>query len=77
MLPLQDMRRVIFGSLVNVVAHQFPEDEKQLASMLKKGHDDLAPKHIREAVSAAEAAMFEHLDRAISQTASVAKSIRR
>ncbi|HUP44808.1 MAG TPA: hypothetical protein VM779_04760, partial [Thermoanaerobaculia bacterium] len=43
LLPLQDMRRVIFGSLVNVVAHQFPEDEKQLASMLKKGHDDLAP----------------------------------
>lgn len=76
LLPVQDMRRAIFGSLVNLIAQEVPDDEKKLESMLKKGHD-LAPKHITEAVRAAETQIFEFVDRAIKRSTDLARSLKK
>lgn len=76
LLPLQDIRRAIFGSLVNLLAHRLPVNEKELASMMKKGNEETAAADIAEAVRAAEPAIAEYLDRAMRNTTAQAKSLR-
>ncbi len=76
LLPLEDMRRVIFASVVNFIATQLPADEKKVESLLKKGHDDIAKKALAEGVRGAEAAINAFLDESLKQTSAFAKSVR-
>ena len=75
LLPLQDMRRAVLGSLVNLIAIKLPTDEARLAALLKDGHDKLAKELSAEAISAAEATLGDHLQRALKQTSALAKAI--
>ncbi len=75
LLPLQDMRRVILGSVVNLCAHKLPEDEKKLSALLKDRHDKLAQELIAEGISGAEQAINDYLQRALKQTSALVKTI--
>ncbi len=75
LLPLQDLRRVIFASVVNFIATKLPADEKKLEAMLKKGHDDIAGEMIAEGIRGAEPAINEFLDESLQQTSALAKAI--
>lgn len=69
LLPLQDLRRAYFGSVVNLLAEQLPENEEKLASLLKEGHDELAAKLISEGIRGAEKGIGDYLQRALRNTA--------
>ena len=75
LLPLHDMRRVILGSVVNLLAHKLPADEEKLAGLLEKAHDKLARDLISEGIGGAEQAINEYLQRALKQTTAFAKAI--
>jgi len=75
LLPLHDMRRVIIGSVVNLLAHKLPADEEKLAGLLEKEHDTLARDLISEGISGAEQAINEYLQCALKQTAAFANAI--
>lgn len=75
LLPLQDMRRAVLGTLVNLLAHKLPEDEQKLASIMKD-HDGLAIQSIAESLQAAEASIVQHLERALQITAGQFESLR-
>jgi hypothetical protein len=76
LLPLADLRRVIFASVVNFIATRLPEDEKKLESILKKGHDKIAQEMIAEGVRGAEPAIDEFLDESLKETSAIAKAIK-
>lgn len=76
LLPLDDLRRVIFASVVNFIANELPADEKKLEAMLKKGHDNIATKFIAEGVRGAEPAINDFLDESLKQTNTFAKAVR-
>lgn len=65
LLPLQEMRRAILASVVNLIAANLPDDEEKLARVLREGHDDLASKTIVEGIRGAEQAINTHLQGAI------------
>jgi hypothetical protein len=75
LLPLQDMRRVILGSMVNLLAQKLPADEEKLAALMSDGHDDLAAKLVPEAIGGAEKAIGDYLQRALKNTAIVTKAL--
>ncbi|MES2670936.1 MAG: hypothetical protein V4673_11025 [Pseudomonadota bacterium] len=75
LLPLQDMRRAVLGTLVNLLAHKLPEDEQKLASIMKN-HDGLAIESIAESLKAAEASIVQHLERSLQLTARQIESVR-
>ena len=75
LLPLHNMRRVILGSVVNLLAHKLPADEEKLAGLLEKAHDELARDLISEGISGAEQAINEYLQSALKQTTAFAKAI--
>jgi hypothetical protein len=70
LLPLQDMRRAIFGSVVNLLATKLPEDEEKLASLMRGGHENLASTLIAEGIRGAEKSLSDYLQRALKNTAS-------
>lgn len=74
-LPLQDLRRAILGSVVNLLADKLPEDEEKLASLLRQGHDGLAASLITEGVSAAEKTIGGYLQSALKQTTLLTESL--
>lgn len=76
LLPLQDMRRVILASAVNLLAHKLPADEAKLMEIMRDGHDRLAQEVIVEGIRGAEQAIHEYLDRALTVTTSLAGSMR-
>ncbi|MBX3303347.1 MAG: hypothetical protein KF693_14125 [Nitrospira sp.] len=76
LLPLQDMRRAIFGSVVNLMANKLPDDEEKLASLLKGGHDELASNVISEGIRGGEKAIGDYLQRALKNTASFTESLK-
>lgn len=67
LLPLADMRRAAFASLVNLLAERLPADERKLEEIMKR-HDGLALEAIGESLLAAERAIAVHLERALSDT---------
>lgn len=75
LLPLQDLRRAILGSVLNLAAHKLPADEEKLASLMSKGQDKLAAELIAEGTGSAELAINDFLQRALKQTSSLAKAI--
>ena len=77
LLPLQDLRRVILGSVVNTIAHKLPEDDEKLAAILKRSSDKLSRELVLEGVGAAQQAIDEYLQQALKQTAALAKAIQK
>ena len=76
LLALDDLRRAVLGSVVNLLAHRLPADEERLTSLLKDGHDSLAPQFISEGIRGAEQAIDEYLERALSHTTALVHAIR-
>jgi hypothetical protein len=76
LLPLQDMRRAILGSAVNLLADKLPEDEEKLADLMRGGHDDLAFKLISEGIRGAEKAIGDYLQRALKNTMSLTEMLK-
>ena len=75
-LPLQDIRRAILGSVVNLVAAQLPEDEEKLAGLMKGGHDELASRLIPEGIRGAEKAIGDYIQRALKNTISLTERLK-
>ncbi|MBL8328785.1 MAG: hypothetical protein JNJ71_08020 [Rubrivivax sp.] len=73
LLPVQDLRRVLLGSMINVLAQQLPIDEDKLIALGREAHDKLAAKLLTEAVSTAEPAIQDYLGRAATQLRSFIK----
>lgn len=67
LLPLHELRRAIFGSLVNLLAAKLPEDEARLEAIMKD-HDRLAQEWIGDAVLAAQETIARHFARALKVT---------
>lgn len=76
LLPLQNIRRVILGSIINQLAHKLPEDETKLATMFKRAQPKLVDTVIAEAIDGAEQAIGDYLQRALKQTAVIASAIK-
>lgn len=66
LLPLADLRRAVFGSLVNLLADKLPEDEARLEAIMKD-HDGFAAAVVADALQAAEQSIAEYLSRALGQ----------
>lgn len=77
LLPLQEMRRVVMGSVVNLIAHKLPTHEGELSEYLKKGNDKMPAVILREGINAAELAIDEYLQRALKHTTALSKAILR
>lgn len=75
LLPLQDLRRAVAGTFVNLLASKLPEDEQKLASIMRD-HDGLAIEGIAESLQAAEASIVEYLGRALEASAAQLQSLR-
>lgn len=69
LLPVADMRRAVFASLVNLLADKLPRNERELEAIMKD-HDRVALELIGESLKAAEAAIAEQLERALSEAGS-------
>jgi hypothetical protein len=67
LLPLADMRRVVFASLVNVLADRLPPDEHELERLMT-GLDDLARRSIKTALVVAEGAISVYLEQALQKS---------
>lgn len=67
LLPLADMRRVVFASLVNVLADRLPLDEREIECRMKRDERWVVDA-IAGALSAAEEAIVEHLSLALQRT---------
>jgi hypothetical protein len=68
LMPLQDIRRVILGSVITAMHHQIPADEAAYATLQKRGRDKLATDLLTQGVRAAETATFDYLQAAIKGT---------
>lgn len=75
LLPLQDVRRVILGSIINQLAHKLPEDETKLAALFKRPQPKLVDTVIADAIENAEQSIGDYLQRALKQTAALTKAI--
>lgn len=75
LLPLPELRRAVFGSLVNLLAAELPEDERELAKALKRFDDERAKAVMTEAVRGAQQSISEYLQRAFDATGSAIKSL--
>lgn len=75
LLPLQDLRRAVLGSMVNVIAHHLPLDEEKFADVMGDGHDQIASKLLPEAMHAAELSIHDFVERALKNTKAQAKAM--
>lgn len=75
LLPLQDMRRAILGSVVNSIARTLPGDEEKLARLLKDEHEQLARKLVVEGIQGAQQTISDYLQRALKHTTSLVKAM--
>ena len=75
LLPVQDVRRAYFGSVVNLLAEHLPEDEEKLGNMFKGGHDELGARLVAEGIRDAEKGIGEYLQRALKNTYSLAEKL--
>jgi hypothetical protein len=66
LLPVADMRRAVFASLVNLLADKLPRNERELEAIIKD-HDRVALDTIGESLKAAEAAIAVQLERALKE----------
>lgn len=69
LLPVADMRRAVFASLVNLLADKLPRNERELEAIMKD-HDRIALDLIGESLQAAEAAIAVELERALREAGS-------
>lgn len=73
LLPMQELRRAVLGSMVNVIAHHLPADEEKLADLMGDGHDEVAAKLLPEGMRAAEMAIHDFMERALKHTKTLAR----
>ena len=64
LLPVADMRRAVFASLVNLLAEKLPANERELEAIMKD-HDGVALATIADSLKAAEQAIVAQLERAL------------
>ncbi|MDP9191122.1 MAG: hypothetical protein M3P06_05410 [Acidobacteriota bacterium] len=75
LLPLNDLRRAVFASVVNVIARELPEDERKLSRVVKALDHKLVDKHLAEGISGAQQSINEHLQRALASTGAAIKAL--
>lgn len=75
LLPLQDMRRAILGSVVNLLAQNLPENEEKLTEIMRK-HDDLSAKLLAEGISGAEKSINDYLQAALRNMTTFNKALK-
>lgn len=75
LLPLQELRRAIFGSIVNVLARELPEDERALAKAIRSLSDDSGEKLLVEGLRGAQQSMTEYLGRAFDRAGAEIKAL--
>ncbi len=75
LLPLQELRRAVFGSVVNLLARELPEDEKQLARVIRGFSDDSGAKLLVEGLRGAQLSMTEYLGRALDRAGAEIKAL--
>jgi hypothetical protein len=75
LLPVQDLRRAVFGSLVNLLARELPYNERELTKTLKKFDEDRAREVMTEAVRGAQQSINEYLGRAFEFTGAAVKAL--
>jgi len=75
LLPVAELRRAVFGSLVNLLAAELPEDERELTKSLKRFDEDRALKVMTEAVRGAQQSINEYLQRAFESTGAAVKAL--
>ncbi len=76
LLPVQDLRRAVLGSLVNLIAKEVPLDDKALQKVFGEGHNVAAEKWIPEAVRAAESVAAAQIDAQLKITSELIMAIR-
>lgn len=74
LLPVNDVRRVVLGALVNRFAEALPEDERKLEALAKK-HDALTLEATRLALEDAERAALEHLGKGVAAARAQLKAL--
>lgn len=74
LLPVNDVRRVVLGALVNRFAEVLPEDERKLEALVKK-HDAIAVEATALALADAERASREYLGKALAATQAQLKAL--
>lgn len=74
LLPVNDVRRVVLGALVNRFAEALPEDERKLEAMVKK-HDAIAVEATALALADAERASRDYLGKALAATQAQLKAL--
>ena len=65
----------MFGSLVNLLARELAEDERELAKTLKRFDEDRARELMTEAVRGAQQSINEYLQRAFDFTGAAVKAL--
>jgi hypothetical protein len=75
LLPLQELRRAVFGSIVNLLARELPEDEKPLARVIRGFDDDSGNKLLVEGLRGAQQSMTEYLGRALDRAGAEIKAL--
>lgn len=75
LLPLAEMRRAVFGSLVNLLARELPQEERALARALKEFNEERGTKLMAEAVRGAQQSINEYLGRAFESAAGAIKAM--
>ena len=74
LLPVNDMRRVLLGALVNRFAEALPEDERKLEAVAKQ-HDAVTLEATRLALADAERAALEHLGKGLAAARAQLKAL--
>lgn len=75
LVPVDELRRVVLGALVNLLAHKLPGEPEALEKLVREGHDQLAAEMVAEAVQAAEQAIGDQMKAALASTSKLLKAV--
>lgn len=75
LVQVDELRRAVLGSVVNLLAAKLPQDDEALAKLLSDGHDRLAGSTLAEAVAGAEQAIGDQAKRALAITSTQLRAL--
>lgn len=75
LVPLDDLRRVVLGALVNLQARHLPGEPEALAKLMAGGHDKLAAEMVPEALAGAEQAIGDQMKATLAATSRLLKLV--
>jgi len=75
LLPLNDLRRAVFASVVNAIARELPEDERKLSRVMKGLDHKTVDKQLAEGISGAQQSINEYLRRAFESTGAAIQAL--